>query len=109
MKTTIVAIPVPKDCFGWVIDPVIEYLTFKLPIYENWATDEELGNPVKLEKYLARTKWLEQSKMSGMKFPYNGKIIGKVSNPSEEQILNGKALNIKWNEEHKEFLIIEIF
>ncbi len=104
----LVAVPIPKEAYGWVIDPGIEYLTFKIPILENWVTDEELSNPVKLDKYLKRTEGLSQSKMSGIKFPYNGKIIGKVSSATEDQISKGKKLNIKWDEKDCAWLIIEL-
>ncbi len=43
------------------------YLIFKVPEYDNWVTDEDLSNPIKLQKYIDGVK--DQWKQDMRKLP----------------------------------------
>ena len=58
---------IPNSSILFVCD--MGYLIFKKPAYENWVTDEELSNPLKLEKYLKRAEGKDDWKQAAIKLP----------------------------------------
>jgi len=66
-KGTFVLLEIPSDGVIFVAD--MGYLIFKTPAIENWVTDKELWDPVRLDKYLTRTEGKDQWKQAAIKIP----------------------------------------
>ena len=73
-------IEVPREAQNFVVDNAIEYLTFKIPNYKNWVTDDILENPHKLDKYLATTTPEDSWLTSGQRLHGKYKFLGTLSN-----------------------------
>lgn len=58
---------VPEACVNFIVN--MGYLLFNVPAYENWVTDDELANPIKLDKYLKRVEGKDEWKRMALKLP----------------------------------------
>ena len=67
-------VEVPKDSIQHQV--YMGCLVYKEPNYENWATDEEIENPIKCQEYLDRTEGKEQYKDAAINLKCEAKLIG---------------------------------
>lgn len=58
---------VPDGCVNFIVN--MGYLLFNAPILENWVTDAELANPIKLFKYLKHVEGKDEWRRMAFKIP----------------------------------------
>src|SRR4051812_41843371 len=92
-------VPVPEAGINFII--YMGYLAFKMPNYKEWVSDDVLANPAKLDAYLEKANPENQWLQSGIKFDYEGIVLGSYF-PERNEI--DFEVPVQYNTTKEEFI-----